>query len=59
MVVECCNTNFTVPVTYANGLSGVPLDVNGVSLHDVLHLQSNFQYADSSRVTPDLQNEEY
>ena len=49
--------NFTVPVTYANGLAGVPLDVNGVSLHDVLPLQSNFQYAES-RVTPDIQNEE-
>ena len=48
---------FTVPVTYANGLSGVPLDVDGVSLYDVLPLQSNFQYA-TSRVVPDLQNEE-
>ena len=49
--------SFTVPVTYALGLNGVPLDFNGVSLHDVVPMQSNFQVNDSI-VTTDVANEE-
>ena len=49
--------NFTVPVTYANGLQGVPLDSNSVSLYDVMPMQSN-QEVSTSRVIPDVQNNE-
>ena len=44
-------TNITQPKTYASGLPGVPTDFNGsvgVSLHDVLPLQSN-DLAESGR----------
>ena len=49
--------NFTVPITYASGLNGVPLDFNSVSLHDVVPLQSNFQ-VNTNRVIGDVQNVE-
>tara|TARA_S200000501_G_C20856284_1_gene757887 strand:+ start:7 stop:1410 length:1404 start_codon:yes stop_codon:yes gene_type:complete len=49
---------FTVPVTYASGYPGVPLDFNNSSLHDVLPLQSNLQVG-STTVIPDVANEEY
>ena len=49
--------NYTVPITYAQGLPGVPDDYNAGSLHDVLPLQSNFQFS-TSRVITDVRNEE-
>ena len=49
------SNTFTVPITYASGLPGVPTDFGSVSLHDVLPLQSNFQVNDN-RVIPDVQN---
>ena len=49
---------FTVPITYASGYPGVPIDFNSASLHDVLPMQSN-QQAGTTSIVPDLQNEEY
>ena len=47
--------NFTVPVTYANGYPGVPLDFDDNSLHDVVPLQSN-QEVRTNRVITDVFN---
>ena len=49
--------NYTVPITYAQGLPGVPLDWNSGSLHDVVPLQSNFEVT-SNRVNTNVMNEE-
>jgi len=49
--------NFTVPVTYASGYPGVPLDWASGSLHDVVPLQSNFE-VQTNRVVSDVMNEE-
>ena len=49
--------NYTVPITYASGLPGVPLDFNSGSLHDVVPLQSNFE-VQTNRVVSDVMNEE-
>ncbi len=47
--------SFTVPVTYANGYPGVPLDFDDNSLHDVVPLQSN-QEVRTNRVITDVFN---
>ena len=39
-----------VPITYEQGYPGVPLDVDGNSLHDVVPLQSNQEHKDGTAI---------
>lgn len=50
------NWDNDIPITYAQGYPGVPVDYNSVSLHDVVPLQSNQDHKSTSAIV-DIVNE--
>ena len=51
-------SSLTVPITYAQGYPGVPLDFADVSLHDVVPMQSNQDHK-NTQVFPAVDNDIY